>query len=724
MKRKNQTTMVNKIKCISAFIFIFMILAAGASAAEEEVTVLDTLVVTESGSKEQLLYTTSAITVLTEKDIKNSGQTKTSELISAIPGVVNQKAGSVTYFSLRGTRGTLSAGAVIYVDGRPINTGLYGYSKIDTIPLDNIEKIEVIKSPPASKYGANSARGIILITTKTGKSARKEFGGYVSGEYGSWNSGKATAGITGVKNDFDYSLNAYAMESDGYRHTNDSTKAVDGQIGYLFDGGRLDFVAGYNDSYTTNAAGLPHDQLQQDRRSPGYMASAGHYVLPSESDADMVNAGIRMDYDKNNWFFNSALTYTRDNQLFTQMKDFNHANINSKRDDYQDDRIDTQYDIKITGGRVFDLGTEGCFNTLTLGLDHKHAEYEQERAYPFNTLPLSSGMITGKSKADMEGTKKHLGVSLNNDLNLDRFRLQTGLRLNKVEYDLINQEPRRVNVKYDSDMDFSISPSYAVFEKANLFVTYNRSNFYMPLGHYKLDMQYDQPEAQAKDLKPERYDTWETGFKHRFHPAFNYSVILYYTQVEDKVGSFYVGNSFKGYRNAGTSIHKGLEVEVDGRPLSWLGYRLGFTTIDAEWDEGSARGWATPTAGTTTTIDLAGKKVHYVPEFEYSAGLDFYPFQNTPYGSLTISVDVRGFGEQYQDYSNNLKMEAATFFDLKLAWDLGRFEWYLACTNLFDKKWDKYGNAPGRDPSLLTGGTTGIYPQDGRYIGAGMSFRF
>lgn len=237
------------------------------ATAQDDVTVLDTITVTDFGTKRKLLETNSAITVLTQKDIKNSGRTKTSELISSIPGVINQKTGSRTYLSIRGTRGTFTDGAVIYVDGRPINTGMYGYSKIDTIPLDNIEKIEIIKSPPASEYGADSARGAILITTRSGLSADEPFIGDASAETGSWNTHKLTAGIFGGKSDFDYSLTAYGMESDGYRHTDEKTRSADAQAGYRFDGGRVNLILGFNDSEILHATGLLPADIRKDRRA-------------------------------------------------------------------------------------------------------------------------------------------------------------------------------------------------------------------------------------------------------------------------------------------------------------------------------------------------------------------------------------------------------------------------------------------------------------------------
>lgn len=720
---------MKKITCriILAALAVLALIPCPTSAKEDEITVLDTIIVTDSGTKRKLLETNSAITVLTEKDIRNSGQTKTSELISSIPGVVNQKAGSTTYFSIRGTRGTFTDGAVIYVDGRPINAGLYGYSKIDTIPLDNIEKIEVVKSPSASEYGADSARGAILITTKSGRFADDPFQGYASAEYGAWNTHKLTAGMSGRKNDADYSLTAYGMESGGYRHTNAETRSADAQAGYRFEGGRVNFILGFNDSQVAHAVGLSSADAQKDRRAAGYWAVSGattYYVMPTQSDQEMVNTGIKLDYEKDEYLLNSALIYTLNNEINTEMKDFNHPVVNTKRDDERDDREDTRIDFKITGGRHFDLGKENYKDTLKLGLDYKNQDFDQVRDYPFNTLALSAAMITNKALADIAAEKEHIGFNLNNDLSLDRFGLRTGLRLNQVGYELKNKTPSSVQADFNGAVDLTISPSYKILENANLFVSFNKSDFYMPIGHYKLNMEKNDPLALAKDLKPEHYQTWEAGFKHQVNKSLNYSLIGYLTKIEDKVTSAYTGTTFVGYRNAGTATHKGIEAEVDGKPLDWLGYRFGFTTMDAEWGSGSARGYATPDAASMTFLDLSGKKVGSVPEYEYSAGLDVYPFQDKPYGSLTVSLDIRGFGEQFEDHGNNLKVDPTHLVDLKLIWSYGRFEWYLACTNLFDTEWEKYSNSTGQAHSRFTGGMGGIYPQDGRYLGAGISFRF
>ncbi|MGD9212849.1 MAG: TonB-dependent receptor, partial [Desulfobacteraceae bacterium] len=148
-----------------------------------------------------------------------------------------------------------------------------------------------------------------------------------------------------------------------------------------------------------------------------------------------------------------------------------------------------------------------------------------------------------------------------------------------------------------------------------------------------------------------------------------------------------------------------------------------FSTIDAEWEKGTAKAYPTPDASETEVIDLKGLKDNYVPDYEYNVGLDFYLLQQTDHGSLTASVDIRGFGEQYEDYCNNFKMEAADFVDLKLTWTRDRYELYLNSTNIFDKEWNKYVNSTGK-PHEELGGMSGVYPQDGRYVGIGGSVHF
>lgn len=710
-------------KCI-LLVFVALILSslvctpAWAGSEDEGITVLESIIVTGSGEKTKLLDTNGSIHVITAKDIKNSGQNSTADLISNIPGVVNQKAGGRTYFSIRGTKTGMSAGPKIYLDGRPLNVGVYGYSKIDSIPLEIIEKIEVIKSPPPSKYGASAGRGVILITTKKGIDSKKRFNGTVSAEYGSWNSVKANAGVSGRNEKFDYNLTAHADERDGYRDDDAENKSMDAQVGWEFDGGRIDWTTGYYDSYSKYPAGLTALLAEEDptvNYSNSKADGSGYKVLPNESDENLLNTVISLDYDKNDLMINASAGYSRDHQDFTYNK-YKESGTRTYLG-YEDDRTEDIYDVKATVGKRF--RGEKVMNILSFGLDYEYSDFEQDRVYPDDT----TGKKTSDEKtADIDANKDILGLCLNHELAWNIFRLQSGVRANYVSYELTNRAPDSVDVSYENDMDWNISPSVNVLDNANLFVTWSHSHYYLPLGYYSSNMSYDDPNTRPEDLKPETYDTVEGGWKHQMCKAFNYSLILYYTRIDDKIVSYYdEDDDFAGRRNAGTSIHKGVEVEVDGRPTDLFGYRLSFTTIDAEWDEGWASAYATPDSSSTEVSDLSGKTVNYVPNYEYSAGLDIYPIRNSRFGSVTIALDLRGFGKQYEDYNNNLKMSAADFLDAKVTWEYNGFECYLTCTNIFDREWNKLVNATGKAHSELT---SGYYPWDGRYIGVGVSYKF
>ncbi len=705
---------VKKMKVLVAVLMISCLACLPAWADSEETTVLETMVVNNSGQKTKLLDTNASIHVITAKDIANSGQSSTADLISTIPGVVNQKSSSKTYFSVRGTRSTMSSGPQIYVDGRPINVGSSGYSKIDTIPLDTIEKIEVIKSPSPAKYGVNASRGVILITTKKGGDGEKALSGQVAAEYGSWNTAKANAGISGQKDRTDYSISAFAKETDGYRGSDEDIKSMDGQIGWKFDGGRIDWTTGYNKSFLKYSGGLPYWQAEADRTSSGYNTAAdgsGDWVPPNETDENLFNTILKLDYDKNDWLVNSSVGYTRDHQEYSYKK---YEYSASKSGNYVDDRVEDRYDFKASAGRVF--RGETVTNTLIIGVDYSFSDFEQDRSYPYATSAVSAELSN-----DIDAEKEFIGINLNHEVAWNIFRLQSGLRYNNVSYELTDRTPETFSINYKDDIDWSISPSVNILDNANMFVTWNHSKYYVPLGYYTTDMGKNNDHTRPEDLDPESYNTVETGWKHQMSKAFNYSLILYYTEVEDKIVAYYEGNTFKGYRNGGTSIHKGVEAEVDGRPLSWLGYRVSFSTIDAEWDKGSAVACTSTGSSTKSTIDLSGKTVNMVPDYEYTLGLDFYPLKDTRYGSLTIALDLRGFGEQYEDYNNLYTMPAANFLDAKVTWAFKGFEYYVACTNILDREWDRISNSSGYP---YTNSSRSLYPQDGRYIGFGVAYRF
>jgi iron complex outermembrane recepter protein len=126
--------------------------------------------VTSVSKREQKLsQTAAAVFVITQEDIRRSGATNIPDLLRMVPGLdVAQINANTWAVSARGLNGRFANELLVLLDGRSVYTATTGgvfWDVLDT-PLDDIERIEVIRGPGASIWGANAVNGVINIITK------------------------------------------------------------------------------------------------------------------------------------------------------------------------------------------------------------------------------------------------------------------------------------------------------------------------------------------------------------------------------------------------------------------------------------------------------------------------------------------------------------------------------------------------------------------------------
>jgi iron complex outermembrane receptor protein len=142
--------------------------------------------VTSAGQKAQKLSdVAAALTVLNSDDIRRSGATTIPDLLRYVPGVeVGQATNSDTSVGIRGFGGIFSSKLLVLIDGRSIYDPLFGGVdwELQHMMMENIDRVEVIRGPGATVWGANAVNGVINIITKD---AEDTHGGYVSAIYGS-----------------------------------------------------------------------------------------------------------------------------------------------------------------------------------------------------------------------------------------------------------------------------------------------------------------------------------------------------------------------------------------------------------------------------------------------------------------------------------------------------------------------------------------------------------
>jgi iron complex outermembrane receptor protein len=146
--------------------------------------------ITSVGKKAQRLSeSAAAIYVITPEDIRRSGVTSIPEALRLAPGMDVARIDSNKWaISARGFNGRFANKLLVLMDGREVYNPSFGgvYWEVQDLPLEDIDRIEVIRGPGAALWGANAVNGVVNIITKN---ARDTQGGSLSGGGGSYEQG-------------------------------------------------------------------------------------------------------------------------------------------------------------------------------------------------------------------------------------------------------------------------------------------------------------------------------------------------------------------------------------------------------------------------------------------------------------------------------------------------------------------------------------------------------
>lgn len=123
----------------------------------------------------ELWDTPSAVYVITADDIRRSGATSIADALRLAPGVEVGRLSSTTWaVGIRGLQNNFSKSVLVLIDGRNVYTPLFAgvYWDVQDLPLENIDRIEVIRGPGGTIWGPNAGNGVINIITKKAAETR------------------------------------------------------------------------------------------------------------------------------------------------------------------------------------------------------------------------------------------------------------------------------------------------------------------------------------------------------------------------------------------------------------------------------------------------------------------------------------------------------------------------------------------------------------------------
>jgi len=136
---------------------------------------MDMEVTSVSKKEQKLSQVAAAIFVITQEDIRSSGALNIADLLRMVPGLdVAQINANTWAISARGFNSEFSSGLLVMIDGRNVYTATFGgvYWDVLNVPLEDIERIEVIRGPGGTSWGANAVNGVINVITKKASETR------------------------------------------------------------------------------------------------------------------------------------------------------------------------------------------------------------------------------------------------------------------------------------------------------------------------------------------------------------------------------------------------------------------------------------------------------------------------------------------------------------------------------------------------------------------------
>lgn len=186
---------------------------------------LDELVITATKFEKKQSETGKVLTVIDDEQIKRSAGKDLSQLLNEQAGlVVNGANSNPAKDKSLYLQGAGNAYTLILLDGIPlsdpsdISGGAYD---LRLLSLDQVARIEILKGSQSTLYGTNAIAGVINIITK--KNSTQPFNGFASVGYGSYNSFKGSAGISGTAKNIDYAASYSRFQTDGISEAKDPT---------------------------------------------------------------------------------------------------------------------------------------------------------------------------------------------------------------------------------------------------------------------------------------------------------------------------------------------------------------------------------------------------------------------------------------------------------------------------------------------------------------------
>lgn len=351
-----------------------LVAATQATAADGDVDELAPVVVTATRTAQTANEMLASVTVITRAEIERKQAHSVIDVLRGAPGVAftnNGGRGKATSLFLRGAE---SDHTLVLIDGVKVGSATQGAAALQNIPVEQIERIEIVRGPRSSLYGSEAIGGVIQIFTRRGGGELAPFFSVTAGSYDSY---EATAGLSGGGDNAWFNVTLSGLDTDGFNAC-DGEPGVGGCFaiepdddGYSELSGSL--RAGYRFADGTEIDGrwLRADgdsefdgTLQNETETTQQVFGATLRTTPFDPWSLTLNAGRSQDKSDNfmNGVFFSRFDTERDVLSLQNDVSLTPDDLVTVGVDYQNDKVDSTTSYAETSRR--NLGVFGQYQTM------------------------------------------------------------------------------------------------------------------------------------------------------------------------------------------------------------------------------------------------------------------------------------------------------------------------------------------------------------------------
>lgn len=653
------------------------------------------VVVTAKRHESGPLETPAGVTVITREDLDKSNAHTVVDLLEGRAGLFVTKNSTTPQDSVVDVRGFNNGGGngqrlLVLVDGRKVNSVSGSQTDWATIPLENVERIEILRGPAASLYGDGAVAGVILIVTRR---PTKEPSASLEAAFGSFRSYRSSGSYRATEGAFGISLFAGRETSEGFRansaFTGENATAL---LTYdLAPKAQARLKLGLHDDHRERPGTLTEAEIDQLGRN-------GSTTLGDEANVRQGFADLGLDWETSSGTLTPAIYLTRDSSdsITTFSSGTGSSDANSSL-------------FQLSVKHVVKFKLLGSDATVVAGLEGGIESADSESLSDFPSF----GFVE-LQKADFD--RRLWGAYARAEARLHPSLLvAVGLRYDAARIEFKRETtdvPSGTSSTIEGDEDFSnvaplASASWLFTEKTSAYVSAGRT-FRLPNRDELVGFL-----TASLNLDPERATVFEIGLRSRESKFLGGGIALYRMDVHDEIffvppavgeDIFSTGN-FGQNQNVDRILHQGVEIELESAPTESVVLRSSITIQRTTVESGP----------------FEGKKMPITPDLSASlAGTWTSDF------GLSVTLSGRYVGERFllNDLSNDVEpLDAYTVADARVAWKWKKAVFFLEANNAFGKKYFDNGGI-GAGPTGIWGAREAFNPAPEDNFLAGVTVEF